>query len=294
MDLDLSDTAPLFGRQICEYGPVVSGVLPRIGAVEYRFLDNDSVLAAVNAGQIGASEFNAIIVTELLVSAHLAAHTSLIRASRWMQATWREYEAGSYLGWAACCRSLLEAVGDTAHSLRNTASNIGLNKELFRRALSGLDDGIVNPADLEHDLLHFSHARKLSKGERATEHEAHAAHQTTEYIGTLKKVGLPGADELYSELCQIGHPARASLSWLYAPVQGGFRVNEANQGRALKKLVGKHELTLRNLCPVAFNPGLLILRALVMFKMFPIHPELKRFEFNGAEAWSELKRLISA
>jgi hypothetical protein len=292
MRLDISHTTPLFGPAAEHYGPIVRTAISRLRNVPYRFYDNDEVLKAVKEGTIGAPEVNAIAVGELLISAHLAAVTSIIRASRWMEATWREYEAENLLGWAGCCRSLLEAVGDTAHSLGRIAIGIAEQIPLLRKAMNGLDDFLVVAEEIEIALLHFSHARKLTKGERASEHPSHAARQTFEYIDALGKAGLSDASPFYAELCQIGHPARASLSWLYEPIEGGFLIDECRDKREIDRTVGRYSRTLHDLPSVAFNPGLLILRVLVKFRMFPAVPELRRFDFAGAKAWTNIEPML--
>lgn len=120
--LNISGTRALFGPPAGLYGPVVAATIARVAPVQYRFWSNESVRDAAETRRIGAGELNAIVVHEVLLSAHLAATTSIIRSARWFEATWREHEAGNLLGWAACCRSLLEAVGDTIDGLSTWVS----------------------------------------------------------------------------------------------------------------------------------------------------------------------------
>jgi hypothetical protein len=236
-----------------------------------------------------------IVADELLVSAHLAATTSIIRAIRWFEATWREYEAGNLLGWAACLRSLMESTGDALHSLRSVAGTIADQKLLFQSALNDSLDGLFCSKELEDVLIHFSHARKLSKSEKADAPETHSARQTVEYIDMLEKAGPSGATNLYSELCQLGHPAKASLSYFSCKGDDdGFKVGMRGDIVAIRDIILRYEPTLHQLPSLAFNPGLLILRVLVPFKMFPIHPELKRFEFQGSAAWRKIEPLLKS
>jgi hypothetical protein len=289
-----SATSALFGPAAAVYESIVDSIIATAQNVEYRFLDNEPVLHAVDEGKIGAREINQIVADELLSSAHLAAVSSVIRAQRWFDATSREYKSDNFVGWAACCRGLLEAIGDTAHSLGRTAHNLALNIRLFRSALAGLEDGIIRPQELEDDLIHFSHARKLSKHERSTEPPAHNALHTVTYIEHLGKTGIQGAGSLYSELCQVGHPARGSLSYLYAPnSDGAFHIDAARDGRAIREVIERYRPVFRDLPSVAFNPGLLILRVLVKFKRFPVHQELKRFDYQGAKAWKVIEPLLN-
>lgn len=290
--LDISNTRPLFGPATRLYGPVVAGVVPRVTSVEYRFWDNDSILAAHERGVADDADLNAIAVLEVLLSAHLAASTSIVRSVRWFEATWREYEADNLLGWAACCRSLLEAVGDTIDGLLGMGVTIAETMPTLMRALTGFDEGLLNLAELEDKLIHFSHARKLGRDERGSAPSTHAARQTTHYIQLLETAGGPA--KLYAELCQIGHPARGSLSWMYEGVTGGFRIGLDRDAEAIQKLVRQHREGLWSLPSLAFNPGLLVLRALVRFGLFPKLPELRDFAFQGAKAWDTMRPMLDA
>ena len=66
--------------------------------------------------------------------------------------------------------------------------------------------------ELEDTLIHFTHARKLSKGEDAP--STHRARQPWEYIKRIEEMNNNGVKELYSELCELVHPAADSvLMW---------------------------------------------------------------------------------
>lgn len=292
MRLDISESRPLFGQAATLYGPIVAGVLPRLTAVPYRFWDNDFLLAEVNKGTVDAGEVNSIAATELLLYSHMAAHTSLIRATRWFEATWREYQAGNFLGWAACLRSLLEAVGDTVDSLQSIGADIAENMPLLMRALTGFDKGIIDFELLEDKVIHFSHARKIAKADRPQFPNSHVARQTFEYIGILKTAGLSETAALYAELCEIGHPARESVSWMYEPIIGGFTVNSNRDMIAIKDIVTRYRRDIELIPSLAYNPGLLILRVMVKFCIFPLVPELRGFSFQGAKGWNKIKPVL--
>lgn len=289
--LDISNTRPLFGASAELYGPIVASIIPRVTSVQYRFWSNDCIDSGFRAGEIGIAELNAVTVMELLLSAHLAASSSIIRSARWFEATWREYEANNLLGWAACCRSLLEAIGDTIDGLLAVAPSLAEAMPMLMQGLTGFDDAPLNLSELEDKLIHFSFARKVSKAERGVVPATHNARQTTEYITLLESAG--GPTKLYAELCQIGHPARGSLSWMYADIEGGFRIDLGRDAKAIADIVAKHQDQLHLLPSLAFNPGLLTLRVLVKFGLFPRVPELKDFSFQGARGWDHIKSVLA-
>lgn len=258
----------------------------------YRFWSNESVQDAFETGRIGVVELNAIVVSEVLQSAHLAATTSIIRSARWFEATWREHEAANLLGWAACCRSLLEAVGDTIDGLLGVGLTLAEAMPTLMKGLSGFDEGLLNLKEIEDKLIHFSHGRKIGRAERAVVPSTHAARQTAEYIALLESAGGPA--KLYAELCQIGHPARGSLSWTYVDVAGGFRVAADRDGPAIAEIVARHRDELHLLPSLAFNPGLFVLRVLVKFDLFPRIPELRNFSFQEARGWERIKVMLAS
>jgi len=289
--IDISNTQHLFGPSATIYGPTVASIIPRITSVEYRFWNNDSIVSAFETGKIGMSEVNAISVMEILFSAHLAASSSIIRSARWFEATWREYEAGNLLGWAACCRSLLEAIGDTIDGLLAMGKTLAYQMPILQQGLTGFDDQWLNLKELEDKLIHFSHARKVGKAEQGTVPATHVAQQTANYIAFLESAG--GPTKLYAELCQIGHPARGSLSWMYADIDGGFRIDPDRDAEAIRGIVERHVDELHMLPSLAFNPGLFILRVLVKFGLFPHVPELEDFSFQGAKGWDDIKSILA-
>jgi|GEM_PF-2004742 hypothetical protein len=293
MRLDISYTQSLFGAPASLYGPIIAGIVPRMANVPYRFWDNNSVAAAIADGSAGVADINAIVAAELLLGAHLAAVTSIVRASRWIEATWREHEAENILGWAACCRSLLESTGDTIDALGSMGADIAENTNLLMRALSGYDEALLDLGSLEDKLIHFSHARKINKAEKDQVPSSHVARHTTDYINLLKSAGLSGPAALYAELCEIGHPARSSISWMYEQIDGGFRINPNHDAPHIASIVERYRNDIFLLPSLAFNPGLLILRVLVKFGMFPLVPELRGFSFQGAKAWDKIKPVLA-
>lgn len=291
MRLDISESQPLFGQPARLYGPVIAGVVSRLDNVAYRFWSNDGVAEALRSGSLSTPEYNAIAVTELLLSAHLGATSSLIRSARWFEATWREHQVDNLLGWAACCRSLLESIGDTIDGLLGMGLDLADNMPMLMRGLTGKDDDCFDLGPLEDKLIHFSHARKIRKADKTALPTTHVAKHTTDYIALLESAG--GPVKLYAELCEIGHPARGSLSWMYAPIDGGFRIDSGRDASKIAEIVVKHRIGLETLPSIAFNPGLMVLRVLVKFGLFPLLPELRNFSFQGARGWDKIKLALA-
>lgn len=293
MRLDISRTEPLFGPPAKLYGPVVGGTVPRLCSTSYRFWNAENLVSGLHSGTITVAEINCVTVAEALNYAHLAATTSLVRSCRWFEASWREYESDNLLGWAACLRSLLEAIGDTIDGLGGVAITLADNMPELMRGLTGFDGGILDLGELEDQLIHFSHARKISRAERSSVPDSHVPRKTYEYIDILRSAGVPDTATLYAELCEIGHPASKSLSWMHEATDGGFRISPDQDRIAIEAIIKSHGADLHLLPSLAFNPGLLALRVLVKFGLFPPLPELRSFSFQDARQWDQIRALLA-
>lgn len=291
-NFDLSTT--LFGPHISTYAPVVTAALARAGPFEHKFLDDELWREQLETGAITLEIQNRTVAVELLITAHLHALTSLARSMRWFEAAWRERRAMSLLGFAATCRCLIEAIGDTVYSLTRIPGTIVDNRVALKHAVTGImGQSIFCSAEIEAEFIHFEHGRKLKKAEKKLLAPAHEGKLAFEYVDRLVEVGLYGAKVLYDELCQLSHPSKNSITLFYAPSDdGGLTANGDREASALSDLIRAHRDTLWKLPPAAFNSGLQILSVLVKFNIFPRIPELRQFPYIGAPQWPELERKL--
>lgn len=65
---------------------------------------------------------------------------------------------------------------------------------------------------LEDELIHFTHARVLSKDEPPIDN--HKAKSARDYISTLNEPNTPDAYEAYQELCNLTHPSAYTVLWM--------------------------------------------------------------------------------
>jgi hypothetical protein len=281
----------LFGAAIELYAPMVASAVDRNRTHEYFFVEIvGTPPASLEAHDV--ANLNRLACSEALRHCHVAAITSLIRGALWIEATWREFEANSLLGFAACCRSLLEAAGDTVYSLGAIPLTLAEQRHLLQSFISGRADAVINLVDLENLLVHFSHGRKLTSEEKQLT-PLQQAKRTTDYIKALEETGASGAARLYGDLCQIGHPAKSSLDFLYGRgTHGGFIVDPSAEASGVAKIVSNYMSVLADLPSIVFNPGLLILRVLHAFPDFPRIPELRGFSFQGAKNAKDIEACL--
>jgi hypothetical protein len=291
---DFSSSKPLFGQYAEIFGPVASKVVNRSLAMRYHFIDNDHFLDLVRKEVLHPKDMNEHVVRELLFNCHMSAILGMIRNARWIDACWREYEAQNLLAWSNNMRALIESVADSYFDTFQLAFSIAENKSSFQSALGGFSDGSLYSVEaLEAKIVHFFKARKLTKAEKAILPEAHQAKQSWEYVKTLEASDLAGLYALYSRLSEISHPSSHSLNPLYREdSDGGWMVVEDQDLQIIQSMVKESNHIFGRLIGYAFIPNFYLLRVLAKFKIFPLHPELKKFDFSLYPKWQEFKHLI--
>lgn len=229
---------------------------------------------------------------ELLGRAHFAAAASLVRSYRWTQGMVAAEQAGLFLPYCANLRALIESAADSFDSLKVIAQTISSNVFVVESSLSKQLEAFAICREMEDVLIHFSHGRKLERGELAPEsHKAKAPH---EYIRPLEAMGIPGAYELYSSLCQFTHPASWSVSYLMEQKSDDLFVMTPNADRRLiDQLCVECRETMPKLLMAAFNPSILVLRVLLELKLPEFHvPLVKTFDLSNIKAWRDCEALL--
>lgn len=288
----LGDTTSLeaqFGPGTRFYVPLIRQIIPRVFRVEYEFEDTQAFEEKARNGVYRPEEMNRIVWQEILLRAHLTVSASLYRTCRLLDATAREYRASNLPGWASCTRALLEAVGDSSDAMRAIPGTLAAHHLFIRGCLSGRERELSGSMELEERLIHFSHARKLKRGEKERTPPSHEAKSASEYI---RQIGLPEALTLYGDLCEYSHPAASSVEYLFSGVGEGssFRVNPSRDEHKIQSLIRAYRAVFQDVLMIGFNPILLSLRVFHAFKFFPNIPELRDVNFSTVPAWATIER----
>lgn len=291
---DFSSSKPLFGAYATLIGPVATAVVNRSLPMRYHFIDNDHFMSLVQEKVLGPEDINEHIVRELLYNCHMSAILGMIRNARWVDACWREYEAQNLLAWANNMRAFIESVADSYFDTFQLAFWIAENKNHFLSALSGLaDEKLFNVEMFEEKIVHFFQGRKLTKAQRAELPETYEAKPTWKYVKTLEESDLSGLYDLYSSLSEISHPSSHSLNPLYRQHdEGGWIIVDDQDLGIIQSILSSNKHIFGRILAYAFISNLYLLRVLAKFKIFPLHPELKKFDFSPYPKWQELKALI--
>lgn len=149
---------------------------------------------------------------EILERARCSAIAALLRLERWLAAMSLTAESENFIAFAASFRGLLESAADTRFALGDVPKALAATFSYAHDAVWGKSRMMVLAPDLENDLIHFSHGRKLKKTESAP--ESHAAKTMREYLDSLQGASSGPLHVCYEELCNITHPAADSVLYL--------------------------------------------------------------------------------
>lgn len=227
-------TPHLFGRAGDVYPKILRDIVGEASGTAYSFMDIEQFKT------LSASQMNRVYWEEILYRMHWAAVANAIRHLRWFDAcVVHTTLQPNYLAFCAALRGLLESAADTKHSLEAVPLTIASSAGSVLKALDGrLDSSLFISTELENCLIHFHHARKVGKEENAP--SSHRAETAAKYVTAIDHEEYPVKD-LYSELCQVVHPAEPSLHWLSHIGENGWEVGKQDDIGSIRKLVDKHK-----------------------------------------------------
>ncbi|MGR3761738.1 hypothetical protein ACUXV3_16650 [Roseobacteraceae bacterium NS-SX3] len=203
----MKNVAPIFGEPVQTIMHNLSTLVDELrgGDIVYNFWSESEFreVALKDMDRAGIQYWR-----EILDRAHFASATSIIRTVNWVRAIDSAYEDNNFLSFMSSVRALTEFSGDAVHSLNQLPLTIAENSSEISRMLGGNSNPFVSSIDLENSLIHYTHARKLKKGDASSEN--HRAEQTHVYVKRLEPYA-PKIYEMYTVFCGYAHPAAQSV-----------------------------------------------------------------------------------
>jgi hypothetical protein len=235
----------------------------------------------------------AVYWKEMIQRVHLGSSSALLRHEQWLKSMTVTTEGECYFGFLASYRGFVESTADATYSLGPASSYLARNlPQIMTHIGKRTPTYILGSYELEERLIHFSHGRRLVKGETAE--PAHAAKQMKEYITTLAE-GAPKVSELYAELCSITHPSAETVALWYSPgdEQGSIWKRAGSPTiDSIKNFMGRWRETSESIFQLAFVPLLFNLRILHKFDFLPQISQLKTFPFSRFPAWKAIDKAL--
>ncbi len=275
----------LFGKAGPRYLHLIREILPKVKPVTHRIGDDFDYFRSL---QNDITTGNKVFAEELLFRIYMAAVSSLHRNEQWFSAA---LNAPNHFSLYASLRGFLESTTDSAYSLQNIPAVLMSNLDLLKGALNQqLSAGILTCPELEELAIHFTHARRETKEERKTMDPNHKAKGANQYINKLdanKKLGL---EALYADLCELTHPASASvvdfISWNEKKKECTTHPSSKNM---YSIVITRHHRALSVLPGFAFNSTFALLKFFNVLPMRKLHtPIPKSIDLGNMLMWSDV------
>jgi hypothetical protein len=218
-------------------------------------------------------DVTSVYVLGILERSHLACITSLARTSRWLASTIRSVEDSNALAFSSSLRGLLESSSDSFHMLQHLFPTLESSYKYMHIALNypkDLQGRFINFESLESLLIHYAYAKRWDKGEEPPPH--HRNRSNSEYISCLKSFGVSGLPELYSELCQLTHPASPSVFCFVDEEEKELTFNPNRDSIVIHDILKRHQSSILGLIQYPLNSALMALA--ILHRLVPDWPAM--------------------
>lgn len=272
---------------------VYSGILDAINAYgheySYQFIDNSEYLKLI---QNNLREANKVYIQEILFRCHMAAITTLFRNEKWMQGVKSAITTKNFFAFCASLRGLVESAADSKYCLIHVPGTLRDHFANFSSALQGtLGSGIIICDELENILIHYSHGKKQPKN--STMPKSHYAKHAQDYLQVLDDPESTDVRDLYSELCEVTHPAEKTVSiFVVRETESSqeYMINKYLDDYLINDLLNRHNKSFINIFQMSFNAALLSLYALNFFKDNRFYtPGMANVNMSKVPAFRELE-----
>lgn len=283
----MSSTAQrLFGAKGAVVVRALDVVVKDLGKHEYMYMPEEEFLALIPSAMPEAMR---VYWTEMLYRAHAAAAISAIRNQRWLSATVSAADSANFPAFAGCFRGFLESATDSKHTMNLVPLTLAEHSHIIRRALAGQLGTAALNADLENELIHFSHARRIKKEDDAP--QSHAAKPAAEYIRCFEE-GIKGQlKDCYTVLCEVTHPAFLSVATYLAEIEPGrtYELTTASDNAAIEQFCDLFAETIEMLLLVGVNGSFVTLEVLNRFPLIAVHtPGVQKLDLRGLPVWNKI------
>jgi hypothetical protein len=194
----------VFGPSARIYGPIVNEIAPAVITVAYTFMDNSEFADILRSGT--PEQAKQIYWREILSRAHMTSSASLVRTGRWIEAVVRERDEANLMGWTACCRGLLEAIGDTMDGRLNADQRRAAQNRTARKERKAA----TQPVTSSGVLARLDFASRTASWAATMSYRS--SHLTRISSGMTKPAGAPIAPPMQGEFQSVSRflPSLAS------------------------------------------------------------------------------------
>ncbi|MBG9994450.1 hypothetical protein I6F50_05195 [Pseudoalteromonas sp. NZS127_1] len=276
----------LIGKNEAQYLKLIGELLFELENYKYTFMGQSEFEALMLKEPLNG---NSQYIKEILYRANFSSLSALVRNYEWLMGMKSAYESQLYLPFASSFRCLIESVADSYHSIGNLAPTISKSIKHIDNALRAKSAELVLCEELENQLIHFTHARRLKSEENAP--QTHKAKTASYYVRKTDEEAGSQFYDCYSELCQLSHPAAQGVLTMMLPVDEENFIFEWKLGREkISNLVDKYEGIMQQLFTLAFNPSIISLKVINKLKFEPLYVKgIDKFNLDHIASWKKCK-----
>ncbi len=239
------------------------------------------------------SEGMRIYWIETLQRAHLAAVTAILRSRRWISGVQDAAVENNLLVFAATLRGLMESAADASTALIGTPLTLAQCYSSIVEALSSQATTAIMCSELEEELIHYSHAQRLSAPERANSPRSHQVRQVQEYLNIFGDANGGAIRQCYSELCDLTHPGSSSVRmWLTSEEAAGYELRLSSNQDAVHigRILREYASVTPQLIMFAFNAPVITLNVLNYFPVVDLHtPKILNWNLDMLSGWMKCR-----
>ncbi len=125
----------------------------------------------------------------------------------------------------------------------------------------------------------------------ATQPSPHTTSRATWDSG-ISLMEIANVRALYAELCELVHPAAASVLTMISDDEDGWRIDPNRQSETLTRLVRDNRGIMSDVLMACFNPPLWSLRVLHKFGTFRNIDALRKYTFKDNASWLQTNTFL--
>lgn len=254
---------------------------------EYLYSDNQKFASLLREGE--TSKAMEIYWFEILQRVHFGAVAGLLRQQKWLEGIINSSINSNFICFSSCFRGLIESAGDTHDVFQYVPLTLADCFSYVSQALnSKLEELVINEA-LEDKLIHFSHARRVEKGE--TTPDSHRAETSKHYVEAMGSTQLV---KCYSELCQVVHPASSSVNCFFIQKSNGkWACTNENDELLIKDFIRRYTSVFSIIFMLPVNSCVLTLQLLNQFDCRSIKTPIPPWvDMTSIPAWQKIQKAI--
>jgi hypothetical protein len=263
--------------------PLATDILTSRSNPKYTFLTQEDFEQLLGRDKKDA---NSQYMKEIVYRVHFSAMSSIARNIEWLNGMKFAYEQGLYLPFASSFRSLIESTADSFDALMAVGVTVAENSTVINERLNKKGGSFIIISELEDDLIHYSHARRLEKNEDAP--KSHKAKSAAAYVQSLDKKTDSNFYDCYAHLCQLTHPAAEGVLHMMPQIDDYYIFDEKHGTSKIENLVEKYNSSFADLICYAFNPAILALKVINYIDVPPCHSTLiNSINLDKLPAWKK-------